>query len=307
MNKKPQTNWQAKLHEIIFEADTRAGQLFDVLLLVAILISVGVICAETVENIAKSYETELRIAEWFFTILFTVEYVLRLFSVHRPLSYMVSFYGIIDLISILPMYTLLWSGTSSFGVVRSLRLLRVFRILKLIHLTSESEDLASAIWRARGKVVVFLSVVLICVTIAGTAMYEVENRERKAKVTAEEEAGNESIDRSVNSSTENVPAATSQTKFKSIPDSIYWAIVTMTTVGYGDIVPQTALGKLLSAVLILVGYSLIIVPTGFVSAELIDSKMTKSISTQVCSHCMAERHQTDAEFCRCCGHALHAR
>ena len=308
MKKKPQSTWRTKLHEIIFEADTRAGQLFDVLLLVAILISVGVICAETVDGIAESYADELRVAEWCFTILFTIEYGLRLVSVHRPLSYVVSFYGIIDLISILPMYTLIWSSSNSFGIVRSLRLLRVFRILKLINLTSESEDLGAAIWRARGKVVVFLSVVLICVTIAGTAMYEVENWNRKSNDSNSRSEAS-SVSNAENANDANNPSETktkSETKFNSIPESIYWAVVTMTTVGYGDIVPTTALGKLLSAILILVGYSLIIVPTGFVSAELIDAKQSKSISTQVCSHCMTERHQPDAEYCRCCGHGLHA-
>jgi len=215
-----------------------------------------------------SYSQWFLIAEWTVTILFTIEYALRLICVRKPLGYATSFYGIVDLISFLPTYL---GGFGSFAVVRSFRLLRVFRILKLIHLTSESEDLASAVWRARGKIVVFLSVVFITVTIAGTAMYEVERL-----------------------------YSPTDTQFTSIPQSIYWAIVTMTTVGYGDIVPQTTLGKILSALLILVGYSLIIVPTGFVSAEAVESRRKRHASTQTCPYCLAEGHQSDIQFSRNC-------
>jgi voltage-gated potassium channel len=264
--------WRDKLYEIIFEADTRAGQWFDIALLAAILISVTVVCLETVYEIAIAYRPWFVRAEWTLTILFTIEYVLRLICVRRPLGYVTSFYGIIDLVSFLPTYI---SGFSSFAIVRSFRLLRVFRVLKLIHLTSESEDLGAAVWRARGKIVVFLSVVFITVTIAGTAMYEVERHYDSAG-----------------------------TQFTSIPQSIYWAIVTMTTVGYGDIVPQTTLGKVLSALLILVGYSLIIVPTGFVSAEAVQSRKKPRISTQTCPYCLGEHHQADAVYCRLCGQPL---
>jgi len=272
MEHQPRAPWRDKLYEIIFEADTRAGQLFDVGLLIAVLISVTGVCLETVEDLAEAYGRWFLFVEWTVTVLFTIEYVLRLACARRPFGYVTSFYGIVDLLSILPAYV---GGFGSLAVVRSFRLLRVFRVLKLIQLTSESEDLGSAVWRARGKIVVFLSVVFITVTIAGTAMYEVERLYRPT-----------------------------ETSFTSIPQSIYWAIVTMTTVGYGDIVPQTTLGKMLSALLILVGYSLIIVPTGFVSAEVVESRKKRRISTQTCSHCLAEGHQSDAVYCRLCGQPL---
>ncbi len=267
--------WRERLYEIIFEAETRAGKWFDVGLLVAILLSVGAVCLETVQSVESQYGFWLTTAEWLFTALFTLEYILRLISVRNRLAYATSFYGIIDLIAFLPAYFGLWTGgLTSFAVVRSFRLLRVFRILKLIHLTSESESLGEAVWKARAKIVVFLAVVMITVTIAGTAMYEVERWGDQAS------------------------------QFTSIPQSIYWAIITMTTVGYGDIVPKTNPGKVLSALLILVGYSLIIVPTGFVSAEIIDSRQKRRMTTRTCPHCLAESHQPDAVFCRRCGKAL---
>ena len=269
--------WREKLHTIIFEADTRAGQWFDIGLLVAILLSVAAVCLETVPSIEKEYGPTLVLIEWVCTILFTIEYVLRLVSVRRPWKYALSFYGIIDLVSFLPSYIAPWFGSAkSFAVVRAFRLLRVFRIMKLFHMTKESEVLASAVWRARSKIVVFLTVVLITVTIAGTAMYEVER----------------------------IGSASATSQFTSIPQSIYWAVVTMTTVGYGDVVPKTALGKLVSALVILIGYSLIIVPTGFVSAELVDAKRTQNISNQTCPYCMAEGHLKDATYCRRCGKPL---
>ena len=278
----PRAHWRDNLYEVIFEADTRAGQLFDIVLLVSILVSVGAVCLETVQSINDQFKELLAFAEWTFTLLFAVEYVLRLVCVHRPLAYARSFYGIVDLVSFLPsLIGLVMNISAPFAVIRSFRLLRVFRIMKLIHLTSESEELGAAVWRARAKVVVFLSAVLITVTIAGTAMYEVERRAFLMD-----------------------PTMTAENQFTSIPQSIYWAIVTMTTVGYGDIVPSTTVGKILSAVLILVGYSLIIVPTGFVSAEIIESKRGK-VSTQTCSFCMAEGHTSDAVHCRICGKPLH--
>lgn len=285
MGHQPRAAWRDTLYEVIFEADTRAGQWFDIGLLIAILISVTVVCLETVEDLALAYGPWFLIAEWTVTILFTIEYVLRLICVRRPLGYATSFYGIVDLISFLPTYL---GGVGSFAVVRSFRLLRVFRILKLIHLTSESEDLAGAVWRARGKIVVFLSVVFITVTIAGTAMYEVERHYAAAALD----------------STTEMQQSRVENQFTSIPQSIYWAIVTMTTVGYGDIVPHTTIGKMLSALLILVGYSLIIVPTGFVSAEAIESRKKRRISTQTCPYCLAEGHQSDAVYCRLCGKPL---
>lgn len=279
MNDQKRSPWRERLYEIIFEADTRAGQCFDIGLLIAIMFSVTVVCLETVDEFEQEYGKWFVIAEWAVTILFSIEYALRLVCVRKPLGYATSFYGIVDLLSFLPTYV---GGLGSFAVVRSFRLLRVFRVLKLIHLTGESEDLASAVWRARGKIIVFLSVVFITVTIAGTAMYEVEQYY----------------------STEEAEPGLPDTQFTSIPQSIYWAIVTMTTVGYGDIVPRTTLGKILSALLILVGYSLIIVPTGFVSAEAVESRRRRKVSTQTCPYCLAEAHQPDAVYCRLCGRPL---
>lgn len=277
MEYQPRAAWRDKVYEVIFEADTRAGQWFDIGLLVAILLSVSIVCLETVEELDRVYDRWFYYAEWTLTVLFTIEYVLRLVCVRRPVGYAMSFYGIVDLLSFLPTYVSVFGSgrVGSFAVIRSFRLLRVFRVLKLIHLTSESEDLAGAVWRARGKIIVFLSVVFITVTIAGTAMYEVERLHSPR-----------------------------DTQFTSIPQSIYWAIVTMTTVGYGDIVPQTTLGKMLSALLILVGYSLIIVPTGFVSAEAIETRRRQKTLTQTCPYCMAEGHLSDAVFCRLCGKPL---
>ncbi|QDT32167.1 ion transporter [Thalassoglobus polymorphus] len=281
MQQKQRAAWRERLYVIIFEADTRAGQWFDICLLVAILLSVGAVSIETVEGLTQQQQDLLNAIEWGFTILFTIEYVLRLLSVRRPLNYAFSFYGIVDLISVLPTYFTPISGSRSFAVVRSFRLLRVFRIMKLIHLTSESEELARAVWSARSKIIVFLTVVLITVTISGTAMYEIE------RIASPADTG--------------LPI---ETQFTSIPQSIYWAIVTMTTVGYGDIVPQTTPGKFVSALLILVGYSLIIVPTGFVSAEFVDLKKAAKTSNQTCPYCMAEGHLRDAEYCRKCGKPL---
>ncbi len=272
MKHQPRAAWRDKLYEIIFEADTRAGQWFDIWLLVAILASVIIVCLETVDGIQAIYGPWFSCAEVVLTALFTLEYILRLICVRNRKNYALSFYGIVDLMSFLPSYM---GGLTTFAVIRSFRLLRVFRILKLIHLSSEAEDLAGAFWRARGKIVVFLAVVFITVTIAGSAMYEVERIHRS-----------------------------DDTKFTSIPQSIYWAIVTMTTVGYGDIVPQTTFGKVLSALLILVGYSMIIVPTGFVSAEAVQNRRNRHASTQTCSYCLGGDHQTDAKFCRLCGRAL---
>ncbi len=282
--------WRAKLHEVIFEADTPAGKLFDVVLLLAILLSVLAVGLSTVESFDRRYHRLLRGTEWFFTLLFTVEYVLRILSVEQPRKYVLSFLGIVDLLSVVPTYlSAVIGGAQSFAVLRSLRLLRVFRVFKLAHFLTEAASLRQAIWEARAKIVVFFSTVLIAVTIAGTAMYEIEGRERKLPQTEGQTPGQ---------------AHNQKSQFTSIPQSVYWAIVTMSTVGYGDVVPQTAAGKLLSALLILLGYSLIIVPTGFVSAELVGSKPTHSITTQVCPHCLAEGHDRDALHCKYCGGKL---
>ena len=302
--------WREALHKIIFEANTFGGVLFDVTLLVAILLSVFAIAIETVSlpdpsssgsnffsqfadypsvlSAAKEQGQKPRVADlqivsqirWFFTILFTIEYLLRIICVRRPLRYIFSFWGIIDLLSFLPEYFLLgmpWvKGASSFSVLRALRLLRVFRIFKLTWMQNEAEDLGNAVYRSRAKILVFLTVVLIVVTVAGTVIYEVES---------------------------SLATSEKPSQFDSIPDGIYWAIVTMTTVGFGDIVPVTVVGKIVSACLILLGYSLIIVPTGFVSAEIIDAKR-KEVTTISCSSCITEGHDADAIYCKYCGERL---
>jgi len=289
-----------KIHKIIFGADTFWGLFFDIVLLVAILASIVVICLQTVEGIGWDYSLDakgekllgrdkrpikvstnwsqwLSIASWAFTILFTVEYALRLYCVRRPMRYIRSFWGVIDLLSFLPDYILLLCGASQFGhafsVIRSLRLLRVFRVFQLGWFQGEADELGAAIWRSRGKIVVFLAAVMVIVTVAGTLMYEVESRFE------------------------------ADSQFRNIPEAIYWAIVTMTTVGFGDIVPRSVPGKFLSAFVILLGYSLIIVPTGFVSAEIIETKRRK-VLTRSCPGCLSEGHDSDAKFCKYCGEDL---
>ncbi len=270
------TGLRAQLYDVIFEADTWAGKLFDILLLVAILSSVLVVTLETVEPIRAKHQHLLVTLEWTFTILFTCEYALRLMCVGNRWAYATSFYGLIDLISILPSYfSLLLMGSGSFAVVRAFRLLRVFRILRLLELSSQAEELGHAVWMARGKILVFITFVAIAVTVSGALMYEIESH-----------GGNEA-------------------GFSSIPQGMYWAIVTMTTVGYGDVVPYTTLGKAVSALLILVGYSLIIVPTGFVSAEIMSAKQQRQIElTRTCPNCLLEGHDTTARYCRQCGELL---
>ncbi len=274
---KPPSGLREKIHEIIFDAETPSGALFDILLLVAIVLSVVVICLETVVAM-EPYRETLHAIHWFFTFLFTAEYFLRVYCVRRPVAYIFSFWGIIDLLSFLPEYLLLMPGlsrTSVFSVIRSLRLLRAFRIFKLGWFQAEADDLGNAIWRARAKIVVFLTAVLIIVTVTGTMMFEIE------KAVLPE----------------------GQSMYNSIPEGIYWAIVTMTTVGFGDVVPQSVPGKFLSTCLILLGYSLIIVPTGFISAEVIESKK-KLLSARSCASCVSEGHDRDAKFCKYCGEPL---
>ena len=262
---------KARLHEIIFEADTPAGKLFDVLLILSIVISVVLVMLDSISSIRQSYGRLLYIGEWVFTILFTVEYILRLYSVGRPLSYATSFFGVVDLLAILPTYlSIVFPGTHYFLVIRILRVLRVFRVLKLVQYVSEARVLMQAMRASRRKITVFLFVVLSLVVIFGSLMYVIEDP---------------------------------QSGFTSIPQSIYWAIVTLTTVGYGDISPQTGLGQTLAALIMIIGYGIIAVPTGIVTAELAQAHKT-SVSTQSCPQCSAEGHDPDAEFCKYCGARL---
>lgn len=281
-DKQPVQTWREKLYVIIFEADTPAGKLFDVLLLIAILLSILVIMLESVSSIDALYNDQFHYAEWFFTILFTIEYVARIICARRPMRYVFSFYGIVDLLSILPTYLMFLAPfeMQRLGVIRALRLLRVFRIFKLGHMLTGASELRHAIWMSRSKITVFLTTVLIAVVIEGAALHLVEG-------SAQREIGSSGFD--------------------SIPESMYWAIVTMTTVGYGDITPVTPLGKALAAMIMFFGYSLIIVPTGIVTAELAssDSKSDEAkITTQVCPECMREGHDSDATYCKFCAARL---
>lgn len=259
-----------QLYEIIFEADTPAGKFFDVSLLAIILLSVVLVVLESVPEVRMNFQPELRIAEWVITGIFTVEYVLRIAIVKKPFRYIFSFYGIVDFLSVIPTYIgLFLLGSHPLVVIRILRLLRIFRIFKLTRYTQAGRSLARALWASRAKISVFIFFVTVLVVIIGTVMYIVEG-----------EANG----------------------FTSIPRGIYWAIVTLTTVGYGDISPQTPAGQFIASVVMIMGYAIIAVPTGIVTAEIINPS-TKN-NTQVCPHCMWPDHEDDAVFCKKCGTRL---
>ena len=260
-----------KLYDIIFEADTPKGKLFDIVLLVMILLSILVVMLESVAWINNDYRGLLKAAEWFITAVFTIEYLLRLFIVHRPIKYVVSFYGIIDLLSLLPTYLAFFiAGAQGFMVIRALRLLRVFRILKLTRYVSESKVIISALRSSRVKIGVFMYSVIMIVIIIGTLMYLIEGEEHG---------------------------------FTSIPKSIYWAIVTLTTVGYGDVAPETPLGQFLASFVMIMGYAIIAVPTGIVTSEFTLAGK-KKLTTKVCPSCLKEGHDPDAQFCKFCSEVL---
>lgn len=268
-------NWKAKLHEIIYEADTPAGKLFDVILLILILASIVLVMLESVDSFAADYGTFLNVAEWIITILFTLEYFARIISIKKPSQYIFSFYGIIDLLSTIPKYlSLFFIGSHHLVALRALRLMRVFRILKLARFIGESNNLVKALKASRAKIAVFLSFVLIMAIILGTIMYLVES---------DQDSG-----------------------FTSIPRSVYWAIVTLTTVGYGDIAPHTALGQFIASIIMIMGYGIIAIPTGIVSAEMTKKDLDNiDTNTQSCQNCAAEGHKNDAEYCYECGTKLH--
>ena len=262
--------WRERLRVIIFEADTPAGKAFDVGLLVAILASVVAIMLDSVAPIRAVYGRSLGVAEWVFTILFTVEYVLRLVCVPIPWHYARSFFGVVDLLAILPTYmSLLVPGAEHLLVIRGLRLLRIFRVFKLGRFLGEANILRNALADSRHKITVFLGTIAILVTILGTAMYLIEGEENG---------------------------------FTNIPTAVYWAVVTMTTVGYGDLAPQTVAGKALATVVMILGYSIIAVPTGIVTAEIVESAVAaRKVTTRCCPECMAEGHDLDARYCKSCG------
>ena len=268
---KKSLNWRDKLHEIIYEADTPAGRLFDIVLLFAILASIILVMLESVDSFDKKHHTFLYISEWIITILFSIEYILRIISINKPTKYIFSFYGIIDFLSTVPMYfTFFFVGShSSLIALRALRLLRVFRILKVSRYIGESNQLIKALNASKAKIGVFLYFVLIICIILGSIMYFIEGAENG---------------------------------FTSIPRSIYWSIVTLTTVGYGDIAPQTALGQFIASITVIIGYAIIAIPTGIVSSEMTKKKV--DLNTQSCSNCSYEGHKDDAEFCYHCGTKL---
>ena len=275
-------NLKNKLHTIIYEADTPMGKLFDVVLLILILVSVILVMLESVTSIDTHYHDFLYFGEWVITIFFTIEYILRIITVKKASNYIFSFYGIIDFLSTIPLYlSFILAGSNALLAVRALRLLRVFRILKITRYMGEANKLNKALRDSKPKIFVFLFAVLILSIIAGTIMYLVEGE---------------------------------QSGFVSIPISVYWCIVTLTTVGFGDIAPVTPLGQFIAAIIMIMGYGIIAVPTGIVSAEYASKKTTTlddpeyiHVNTQSCQNCNENNHHDNAEFCHKCGSTLHEK
>lgn len=280
-DQKQHKGWKDKVHEIIYEADTPMGKWFDIILIIVILISVLLVMLESVNEINAKYHAILLPLEWLVTIFFTIEYILRVISIRKPFKYVFSFYGIIDFISTIPLYlSYIFAGSQVLLTFRIFRMLRVFRILKLVKFMGEASQLQQALKASRAKIAFFIYVVLILSVIMGTVMYLVE--------------GNDS-------------------GFTSIPRSIYWTIVTLTTVGYGDIAPQTDIGQFIASIIMIVGYGIIAVPTGIVTVEfakqgkgedLNDQGKVVHINTQACPSCSAEGHRDDATHCYNCGSIL---
>lgn len=275
MNKTNQKkDWKERLHEIIYEADTKEGKLFDIILLVAIIASIALVMLESIQSIDAKYHDLLNIGEWIITILFTIEYILRIISIKKPFGYIFSFYGIIDLLSTIPKYlSFIIVGSQNLIALRALRLLRVFRIMKLTRYVGASNRLIVALKASRAKVSVFLFFIVILCIILGSIMYIVEGETNG---------------------------------FTNIPKSIYWAIVTLTTVGFGDITPQTPLGQLIASVIMILGYAIIAIPTGIVSSEMTKSNQELQENTQVCSNCSKDNHKEKAKFCFNCGSLLNS-
>ncbi len=264
-------DFRKRMHDIIFEADTPKGKAFDILLFVTIVLSVIVVLLDSVSSIHEKYGAWLETIEWVLTILFTVEYMLRIYTVNSPVKYIFSFYGIIDFLAIIPTYIGLFiAGTHYLVVVRILRLLRIFRVLKLMRFVGAANSLKLALNSSRAKIIVFLEVIITIVVIIGSVMYLIEGPENG---------------------------------FANIPVSIYWAIVTITTVGYGDIAPQTIAGQTLASLLMIIGYSIIAVPTGIITTE-IAFRSKRRTNTQVCQNCNFSEHDDDAVYCKKCGEKL---
>jgi voltage-gated potassium channel len=264
--------WRSRVYEVIFLADTPAGRAFDVTLIVAILVSVAVVMLDSVASIAASHRNVFRRAEWIFTVIFSIEYLLRLATVRRPSGYALSFFGIVDLLAVLPTYlSLLFPGGQYLLVIRILRVLRTFRVLKLAQYVVEARALGRALRASRYKITVFLFAVLSIVVVVGSLLFLVEG---------------------------------TSGQFTSIPKGVYWAIVTLTTVGYGDIAPQTPVGQALASLVMILGYGIIAVPTGIVTVELAHQARQPPKPLH-CVACGADSHEADSSFCRFCGERLH--
>ncbi|MCG9576450.1 ion transporter [Vibrio tubiashii] len=267
----PRHSLKHHLYVIIFGTHTKAGRAFDLALIVAILSSLIVLVLESIPSIKASWGTQLRYVEYTFTALFTLEYLLRLYCSPKPVAYAKSFYGVIDLLAILPTYLAFFFPAASFmGVIRALRIMRIFRILKLVRYLQDSNILLRSLLMAKRKIFIFFTTVAILVTIFGALIYVIEGP---------------------------------KSGFTSIPQSIYWAIVTITTVGYGDLVPQTALGKAIASMTMLLGYSILAVPTGIITAEL-NQEMSSHKTLVKCPNCMQTGHDSDALHCKHCGSEL---
>jgi len=271
---KPLSGWRLKLHEVIYGTHTTAGKLFDIVLLIVIVYSVIIVMLESLPSFDAEYHKFLNISEWIITILFTIEYILRIVCIRRPSKYIFSFFGIIDLLSTIPKYLSFFVvGSQYITAFRAIRLLRVFRILKLVHFVGESNNLLRAMRASRAKIFVFVFFLLIISVLLGTIMYLIEGPEHG---------------------------------FNSIPHSVYWTIVTLTTVGYGDISPQTGLGQIIATFIMIIGYGIIAVPTGIISAKYAShDKKSKNVSKGfTCTDCGAEIIRADSKFCRKCGRKL---
>jgi len=272
---KANRSWKLKLHEVIYGTHTRAGKIFDIILLIVIVYSIIIVMLESVPKFDAKYHRFLNLSEWLVTILFTIEYALRIICINKPRRYIFSFFGIIDFLSTIPKYlSYVIGGSQYITAFRALRLLRVFRILKLVRFVGESNNLIRALRASRTKIFVFVFFIVIISVLLGTIMYMVEGPEHG---------------------------------FNSIPHSVYWTIVTLTTVGYGDISPETGVGQIIATLIMIIGYGIIAVPTGIVSAEYASAKNKKSDAFdegRSCSDCGAEIVRADADYCRKCGNRL---
>lgn len=270
---EPKKGWKFKIHEIIYGTHTPAGKLFDIILLVVIVYSIIIVMLESIPSMDTKYHTFFDISEWLVTILFTIEYILRLICIRKPKDYIFSFFGIVDLLSTIPKYLSFFIGGSQYiTAFRALRLLRVFRILKLVRFVGESNNLLRALRASRTKIFIFVFFVLVVSVILGTIMYLIEGPEHG---------------------------------FNSIPHSVYWTIVTLTTVGYGDISPETGFGQFIATLIMIIGYGIIAVPTGIVTVEIAKgNKNQKNDDELACPSCATEKHQENAKHCYNCGSSL---